>query len=281
MKDLWAYTGRFLLRHWVIVAFLIFVIGFVMTPHSLERLFIYFPTRQIREDPGKLGLNYRDVSLVTEDKLKLHGWFVPSEGARGTLLIFHGNAGNIGDRLEWIEMLHQLDVNVFIIDYRGYGKSEGKPFEEGLYRDARAAYKWWEKERSASGEKLILLGESLGGAVAVNLAARIAPSGLILQSTFTSAEDMAKTIGPLGFLFPLANVQFNSAKEITRIACPKLIIHGNRDEIVPFRLGKNLYDLAPQPKSFYAVPEANHNDLPWIAGAEYLYRLKTFISGII
>jgi fermentation-respiration switch protein FrsA (DUF1100 family) len=250
-----------------------------MTPHKLERHFIYYPTRQVNENPGSAGLAYQDIDLVTDDKVKLHGWWIPCEGARGTLLIFHGNAGNVGDRVPWIEMLHNLGVHVFIIDYRGYGKSEGDPFEEGLYRDARAAYNWWAKRYGD--EKLILFGESLGGAVAVHLAARVSPAGLILQSTFTSARDMAKNLFPLGLLFPLARVQFNSAEEIARVSCPKLIVHGTRDEIVPFRLGESLYELAPPPKSFYAVPEAGHNDLPWVAGAEYGRRLKAFLSGII
>jgi fermentation-respiration switch protein FrsA (DUF1100 family) len=280
IKSFCGRAGRFAGGHWIFVAFLIFVIAFVMTPYQLERFFVYYPTRQVLEDPGSIGLDYQDVYLVTDDNVKLHGWFVPCEDARRTVLIFHGNGGNIGDRLPWIEMFHKLDANVFIIDYRGYGKSEGKPFEKGLYRDARAAYNWWANARQPKGEKPILFGESLGGAIAVNLAARVAPAGLILQSTFTSARDMAKTLFPIGLLLPLTNVKLDSAKEIGRVSCPKLIVHGTRDEIVPFRLGKKLYELAAPPKSFYVVPEAGHNDLIWIAGAEYSRQLKQFLSSI-
>lgn len=251
-----------------------------MTPHRLERLLIYYPTRQVTDNPGSIGLGYQDIYPVTEDGVRLHGWFVPCEGASCTLLIFHGNAGNIGDRLFWIELLHALNVHVLIIDYRGYGKSEGSPFEEGLYRDARAAYSWWAGERKPRDEKLILVGESLGGAVAVHLAASVSPDGLILQSTFTSARDMAKTLFPIGLLQPLANVHFDSAKSIIKVTCPKLVIHGVQDEIIPFRLGKRLYEIAPPPKSFYAVPGAAHNDLIWIAGTEYSRQLKLFLSGI-
>jgi fermentation-respiration switch protein FrsA (DUF1100 family) len=214
------------------------------------------------------------------DKVKLHGWFIPNEGARRTILILHGNGGNIEHRLSWISWLHNLGVHVFIFDYRGYGKSEGKPFEAGLYRDAQAAYDWWLRERQPKGEKLILLGESLGGAVAVNLAARVDPAGLILQSTFTSAWDMAKTMLPIGLLQPLINVHYDSAGAIGRIRCPKLFIHGTRDDIVPFRLGRKLYNLAPPPKSFYEVPDANHNDLVNVAGEEYFHRLRAFIASI-
>jgi uncharacterized protein len=273
-------VAKFIQKHWIIFAFLIFVLAFSMTSHRLERLFVYYPLRQLDGNPGVLGLTYQEISLVTEDELKLHGWFVPCEGSRRTVLIFHGNGGNISHRLPWIELLHKLGTHVFIIDYRGYGKSEGQPFEEGLYRDARAAYRWWASERQPKGEKMILLGESLGGAVAVHLAARIPVTGLILQSTFTSARDMAKTMFPVGLFLPLTGVQFNSEKEIARVACPKLIIHGNRDEIVPFRLGKALYDAASPPKSFYAVPEAGHNDLLSIAGTEYGRQLRLFLSTI-
>jgi uncharacterized protein len=266
------YFGAFIL------VMLAIILVFIMTSHRLERMFVYYPSTQLNGNPGNIGLLYQDVRLVTEDRLNLHGWFIPCEGAHITLLIFHGNAGNIGDRLSWIEMLHGLNVNVLIFDYRGYGKSEGQPFEEGLYRDARAAWEWWAQERQPGGEKLILVGESLGGAVAVNLAARVAPAGLIVQSTFTSARDIAKTMLPLGLLLPVTGVRFDSVKEIALVGCPKLIIHGTQDEIIPFRLGKILYEAAPSPKSFYSVSGAGHNDLLWVAGAEYSRRVQLFLS---
>jgi fermentation-respiration switch protein FrsA (DUF1100 family) len=281
MKELWKRAGKFILRRWLLIAMLAFVIGMIMIPYKLERFFVYFPTRQLQHDPKAVGLDFRDIELITEDDIKLHGWFVPCEVSATTVLILHGNGGNIGDRISWVKLLHDLGVNIFIIDYRGYGQSEGKPFEEGLYRDARAAYNWWVAERKARGERLILFGESLGGAVAVNLAERVAPSGLILQSTFTSARDMAKSMFPIGLLQPMLNVHFDSAGAITRIRCPKLFIHGDRDEIVPFRLGQNLFRLAPAPKFFYTVPGAGHNDLLVLAGAEYTRQLKVFLSRII
>jgi uncharacterized protein len=276
----WHAVGRFLRRHWFLEVFLVFVIGFIMFPHNLERMFVYYPVRQITEDPGHIGLSYQNLSIVSEDGVRLHGWFIPCEGANRTLLFFHGNAGNIGDRLFYIETFHKLKVHVFIIDYRGYGKSEGKPFEKGLYRDAWAAYNWWAHERQPGGEKLILFGESLGGAVAVNLASKVRPAGLILQSTLTCAKDIARENLLLRLLFPLANVQFDSSKLISQVVCPKLIIHGTHDEMIPFRFGKALYDRAAFPKTMYVVPEAGHNDLPWVAGEEYSVKLKQFLSDI-
>ena len=280
MRERLKIVGRHIGRHWILAGFVIFAVGFAMAPHALERLFVYYPSRQLSADPGSVGLGFQDIAVVAEDNVKLHGWFVPTEGANRTMIIFHGNGGNIGDRMSWVRLLHDLGVHVFIFDYRGYGKSEGKPFEEGLYRDARAVYHWWARERQPRGEKLIIVGESLGGAVAVHLAARVPAAALILQSTFTSARDMAKTMFPIGLLLPLTGVRFNSETEVAAIACPKLIIHGTRDEIVPFRLGQRLYDVAPHPKSFYPVPEAGHNDLVWIAGTDYSRQLTAFLSPI-
>jgi fermentation-respiration switch protein FrsA (DUF1100 family) len=273
-------VGKHIGRHWILGAFILLVLGFVMTPYRLERFFVYYPSRQLEGNPGNLGLAYDDLTMTTEDNLKLHGWFVPCGGARTTVLIFHGNAGNISHRLPYIELLHELGVNVFLFDYRGYGNSEGKPFEKGLYRDARAAYEWWLQERPAPGERLILFGESLGGAVAVHLGARVSASALILQSTFTSARDMAKTMMPLGLLLPLTGLRLDSKKDMAKIACPKLIIHGTSDEIVPFRIGELLYEITPPPKYFYAVPRAGHNDVLWVAGAEYGRQIKGFLAKI-
>jgi fermentation-respiration switch protein FrsA (DUF1100 family) len=281
MKESWKRAGKFILRRWLLIAIPAFIIGMAMTSHRLERFLVYFPTRHLQFDPGTVGLDFQDIELFTEDDVKLHGWFVPFERAAGTVLVLHGNGGNIGDRVSWLKMLHDLGLNVFIIDYRGYGKSEGEPYEEGLYRDARAAYDWWAAERKPGNEKLILFGESLGGAVAVHLAAGVSPSGLVLQSTFTSARDMAKTMFPIGLLQPLVNVHFNSADAITRIKCPKLFIHGESDATVPFRLGEDLFKLSPDPKFFYAVPGAGHNDLVLVAGSEYIRQLKMFLSRIV
>jgi hypothetical protein len=249
-----------------------------MNRDFLERMFVYFPTQEIEADPSQIGLQYLDVLATTSDGVRVHGWFVPRPGASHTFLIFHGNAGNISHRLEWIQMLHELGAHVMIIDYRGYGRSEGKPFEEGLYLDALAAYDWWSKERAADRSKLVLVGESLGCAVAVDLAARVPVDGIVLQSSFTTAWDMAKTLIPVGLIQPVLGVRFDSAAKIRKIACPKLFIHGDRDEIVPFRLGRKLYDLAPPPKEFYEVPGAGHNDLVWVAGSEYVKRLRAFLS---
>jgi uncharacterized protein len=245
----------------------------------LERMLLYYPVREITDSPASIGLPFQEISVSTEDAIRLHGWYIPCAGAASTILIFHGNAGNIGHRVPWLEMLHRLQVHLLILDYRGYGHSDGEPSEKGLYRDATAAFEWWVRQ-NRGGQKLIVLGESLGGAVAVNLASRVRVDGLILQSTFTSAWDMAKTILPLGLLQPVIGVRLDSEGLIKGVSCPKLVIHGTRDEIVPFRLGVKLYEAAPPPKSFYEVESAGHNDLIWSAGPEYLVRISAFVSEV-
>jgi uncharacterized protein len=272
---------RFLRKHWILATALLLGAVCCMTPHSLERLFVYFPERLLEGDPGTIGLAFQELRLTTTDGISLHGWFVPHAEANVTILLLHGNGGNISHRLPWTEIIHGLKAHVMLFDYRGYGRSAGRPFEQGLYRDAAAAYNWWARERAPRGERLVLFGESLGGAVAVDLAARTQPAGLILQSTFTSARDMARTMMPLGLLQPLAGVYFDSATKIGGVKCPKLFIHGSRDPIVPIRLGRGLFERAPEPKSFYEVPGAGHNDLPWEAGPEYQTRLRLFLEKLI
>ncbi|PYU94775.1 MAG: hypothetical protein DMG08_06735 [Acidobacteria bacterium] len=280
MHARWKAAGRFLWKHWPSTALAVFALGVIMTPHALERRFVYYPDKNVAATPSSVGLTYRDLSLETTDHVKLHGWYVPHPSSTVTLLIFHGNAGNMGDRVPWMEMLHETGAGILIIDYRGYGNSEGDPHEAGLYRDAQTAHEWWRKERGHAGEKLVLVGESIGGAVAVDLAARVPVAGLIVQSTFTNAWDVAKTILPLGLLQPLAGVHFDSAAKIAGIRCPKLFIHGSRDEIVPCRLGRKLYELSPPPKEFYEVQGAGHNDLPWVAGPQYVVRIRNFLHSL-
>ncbi len=258
----------------------IFLIGLcIMMARLLERMIVYYPTSEITGTPADIGLEYRDLYLTAEDGVKLHSWHIPYPGARQTLLILHGNAGNIGHRVPWLELLHPLGVDILLLDYRGYGRSGGSPHEQGLYLDAAAAYRWWEAQRAPT-DQLVLVGESLGGAVAVDLAARGLADGLVLQSTFTSAWDMAKTMMPIGLLQPLSGVSFNSAEKIPRVRCPMLFIHGDRDEIVPLRLGRKLYELAAGTKEFYQVAGAGHNDLLWIAATDYIDTLRHFLGRV-
>ncbi|MCG2704169.1 MAG: alpha/beta hydrolase [Candidatus Omnitrophica bacterium] len=223
----------------------------------LERASLYYPTRDIEATPLQIGIEYRDIAFKAADGTQLHGWFIPATGASCTVIFCHGNGGNISHRLEKIDFFHRLGVNMFIFDYRGYGKSKGHCSEPGLYADAKAAYEY--VRRGFKQEHVIIYGESLGGAVAVDLAAKEKIDGLILESTFTNVADMAKVVYPwlpAGFL----KTRFDSLAKISRVKAPKLHLHSQCDDIVPLRLGKKLFDAAPEPKKFVLLGSGMHND---------------------
>ena len=196
---------------------------------------------------------------------------------RATLLYLHGNGGNISHRYEFINELVQLPVNVLIIDYRGYGKSEGRPSEAGLYMDARAAWDYLTKERAVPASRIVIFGKSLGGAVAVELATKVEACGLVVQSSFTSVADMAGEVLPFVPRF-LIRTKMDSLSKIASVSSPKLFIHSQADEIVPYRLGRRLFDAARPPKQFYEVKGAPHNLTNTIGGAPYYEALRTFIN---
>ncbi|MCP4378426.1 MAG: alpha/beta fold hydrolase, partial [bacterium] len=150
---------------------------------------VYRPTRQLINTPDQMGMQYENVSLQTSDGVKVHGWFIPCETEKGTVLMFHGNGGNISHRLETIAIFRRMGYNVMIIDYRGYGQSEGSPSEQGTYRDAEAAWTYLTRKRKIDASKIVLFGRSLGGAVAAWLAVEKHSAGVILESTFTSVPD--------------------------------------------------------------------------------------------
>jgi hypothetical protein len=260
-----------------------------------EEKFIYFPEKyplgmwevgKIRAGEGQVVPKVEDAWFTTEDGVRLHGWFcVPHRVEGGAavpvstellLLFFHGNAGNITYRYDMIRMLMAIPVDVFIADYRGYGRSEGHPSEEGLYRDARGAWNHLVLERRIPPERVVLLGKSLGGAVAIDLATRVRPAGLIVQSSFTSVPDMASALMPF---FPkfLLRTQMDSLRKIPEVACPKLFIHSPADEIVPYRLGRRLFEAASESKRFYEVPGAPHNETYLVGGEAYLEAIRVFI----
>jgi fermentation-respiration switch protein FrsA (DUF1100 family) len=222
---------------------------------------LYFPTRAFDDAPERHGLAHEDVALPTADGERLHGWWLPARAAPrlGHLVHFHGNAGNISHRLGEAAALTGAGFDVLLFDYRGYGRSTGRPNEEGLYRDARAAADFLVRRPGAGSSRAFYLGESLGGAVALALALERPPRGLVLQSTFTGLRDMARLHYPFvpSFLVPDG---YPSLRRIPALHAPLLVIHGERDEIVPFAHGQRLFAAAPEPKRFQAVA-AGHNDL--------------------
>ena len=262
-----------------LLAAILVVIGLLWT--HLENRFIFFPTGELVSDPGQFGLPYEDVTFTTERGYRLHGWFIPGNagGSGGTWLWMHGNGGNISHRAQELAMIHhRLGVNVFIFDYQGYGRSEGKPTEQGTYRDARSALEYLSTRPDVDRDRIVYFGRSLGSAVAVNLAADRLPLGLVLVSPISSIEDMAKMLYPFLPSRWLARGRFDSENLIGKVASPLLVIHGARDDIVPPVQGEKVFAAAREPKRLVILPNAGHNDTPTAGGEEYWNALEVFMA---
>ncbi|HKY04247.1 MAG TPA: alpha/beta hydrolase [Blastocatellia bacterium] len=275
---------------------LLISIALVVLVMAFEDKLIYFPAKYPAGDWDAATVAARDRGLSprvedcffqASDGVKLHGWYATparktaagseAVSSKMTLLWFHGNAGNIAYRYDMIRVLTELPIDVFIIDYRGYGRSEGQPSEQGLYKDARAAWDYLIDRRGAKPERVVILGKSLGGAPAIDLASRVTPAGLIIQSSFTSISDMAATVLPF-FPTMILRTKMNSVEKIKNVTCRKLFIHSPADEVVPFSLGRRLFEAAPEPKQFYEVAGASHNDTYIRGGKAYLETLRAFIE---
>jgi len=243
-KNLVKWKGLLMMGIWIVIiiagVYLIFA-GFLFT---FQSHYVYYPERVLLADPSSIGLDFESIHFKTADGVKLSGWFVPSESTSGVILFCHGNAGNISHRLESIQIFHRLGLDVFIFDYRGYGQSEGKPTEDGTYKDVAAAWQYLIEEREVNPNEIIVLGRSLGGAIASWLAQTYTPGGLILESTFTSLPDIAATQYPYLPVRLLLRFQYNTAEYLGRADCPVLIVHSRDDEIMPFRQGWRLFEIA-------------------------------------
>jgi uncharacterized protein len=241
-----------------------------------EKGIVFFPDQVLVGTPADFGLVYEDVWFKAEDGVRLHGWWVPKDGAP-VLVWFHGNAGNISHRLENIKLLHDLvGVQVFIFDYREYGRSQGRISREGTYKDAAAAYRLVSETRSVPAAQTILFGRSLGTALALDLAVREPCRGLIIESAFTNSADMAKLYAP--FLFDWRpRVPYDNLGKIANLKAPLLIIHGTDDEIIPVEMARRLYAVAAEPKELYLIAGAHHNDTYLVGGKTYFERLRKFI----
>lgn len=241
---------------------------------------IFFPDPTVNQTPADLGMAYEDLRIETEDKVSLHGWLVRGEPGRALILFCHGNAGNISHRLDNLFRLRQLGYSILIFDYRGYGRSEGVISEKGFYLDVEAAYKLALREANRRKIKIVIFGRSLGGIAAVHVAAGGYCSGLILESTFTNLGAMFNEHFSLPSGITGLENRFNAAGKIHTVRAPILFFHGDRDGIVPFRLGRELYMAAPQPKEFVTLPGAGHNDTYLVGGQDYFTAFKDFIEGL-
>ncbi len=223
---------------------------------------IFFPTRSLDASPSHWGLEYEEVTLISGDGVRLHGWYLPQSGSHSgsgrTLLFLHGNGGNIAHRGDSLRLFHQLGLNVLIIDYRGYGQSEGTPDEAGMYRDARAAWRHLIEQRGARARDIVIFGRSLGGTVAARLASEVQPAGLIIESSFSSARDVARTVFPLLSHLTYLRYDFDAAAAIKQVHSPVLMMHSPEDEVIPYALGERLYRAANEPKYFHRL-KGDHN----------------------
>ncbi|MCE5242393.1 MAG: alpha/beta hydrolase [Syntrophobacteraceae bacterium] len=253
---------------YVILAFALFL---------FQSRLIYFPERRIVGTPHDMGLPFDVVSFKTQDGLTLSGWFVPGGERSAVMLCCHGNAGNISDRLLFVEFLHRLHVSVFLFDYRGYGDSEGMPEERGTYLDAAAAWQYLVEERKVVPGRIVVHGQSLGGPIAAWLAREKNPAALILESTFTSLPDLASQIYPFFPVRLLARYKYCTEKYLQGLRCPVLIIHSREDETVPYEHGTRLYQVAHEPKRFLEL-RGDHNGCFLTSGDSYAKALDEYIQ---
>jgi len=237
------------------------------------------PSRAHIATPQDVGLTYETVDIVTDDDIALSAWFVPAQNARGVLLFFHGNAGNISHRLDSLHQFHELRLSTLIFDYRGYGESEGKVSEQGTYADALAAWRYLTEQRGIAPSQIVLFGRSLGGAIATYLADNRTPAGLIIESGFTSVPDMAAQLYPWLPARQLARIEYPTADYLAGVSSPVLIAHSPDDDIIPYRHGRDLFERANEPKTFLEM-RGGHNDGFLVTGPEYRNGLDTFLTSI-
>ncbi len=263
----------------LVLAGLMYVILCVFLYLMQPRLLYYpnLPGRKLMVSPADIGLDYESVTLITADDVRLHGWFVHAPRHRGTLLFFHGNAGNISHRLDSLRIFTQLGLSTFIFDYRGYGLSEGRISEEGTYLDAGAAWQYLTGTRGVDPRRIIVFGRSLGGAVAANLAAGNPPAGLILESVFTSVPDMAAGLYPFLPVRLLCRYNYNARESLRKVSSPVLIIHSPEDDIIPFNNGLELFAAAGEPKTFLTI-RGSHNEGFLASGPLYYQGLEKFVA---
>jgi fermentation-respiration switch protein FrsA (DUF1100 family) len=266
-------------RRWKAAALVLVAVGGILAIFSgLENRLLYFPTRELAATPEAYGLRAEELSLPSEDGVVLHGWRIPGDGKRA-LLFFHGNAGNAADRLERARILNRrFGLDVFLVDYRGYGRSTGSPSEEGLYRDARTIYEA-ARERGFSPDRILAFGESLGSAVAVELATEKPCAAIILETPFLSVPAMARVHYPLVPRF-LVRTRFDNAARIQAIRAPKLFLVAGRDEIAPPEQGRDLFERASEPKTLFVIPNAGHNDTYATGGEAYWREWERFLASL-
>jgi fermentation-respiration switch protein FrsA (DUF1100 family) len=279
-KPYWRRLRKASLMQWVyfFVFIALFAVGSLLFFSRIENFFVFHPQRTFDYTPEDYGLPYKDVVFESSGGKGLHGWYFPAPQNGPVILFCHGNAGNISHRLENIAGLLRSGLGVFIFDYSGYGRSEGSPSEKGIYEDGISAHEYLVRREGVPPERIVPFGRSLGGAVAIEVALEKKVRSLILECAFTSLPDMAGSMllfRPFSRLMP---VHYDNLAKIPRVGVPVLIIHGTEDELVPFSMGGALFEAAREPKHFYPIQGAGHNDTFVVGGHAYYQRLARFAA---
>ncbi|TET14267.1 MAG: alpha/beta hydrolase [Actinobacteria bacterium] len=268
----------FLFLFGVILLFLLFAVYAVYLYFNQSK-YVYFPTSDIAATPSDAGLFYEDIMLKTSDGINISGWYIPTENQRGTILFFHGNGGNISHRIEFIEMFYELNLSTFIIDYRGYGKSEGKPSEEGTYLDAEAAWDYVVDEKKINPSRIIIYGRSLGAPIGTRLAEKHKPATLILDSTFTSIKDISARLYPFLPVKRFFKFEYNTIEYLKGVDCPVLIIHSRDDSYIPFSHAERLFEVVDNKKELVET-FGDHNTNFIVSREDYKNSIDFFINRV-
>jgi fermentation-respiration switch protein FrsA (DUF1100 family) len=243
-------------------------VGWGLVLLFLQPKLLYRPVRDVSFTPADLDLEYEDVTFRASDGVALNGWYVPAAKSRLTILFCHGNGGNIMHRLDSVNLFHSLGLGCFIFDYRGYGKSEGRPTEIGTYRDVQAAYEWLTQTKRVPPEQIVLFGRSLGASVASYQAGQAEARALVIESAFTSYPDIGAKFYPYMPVRPFARFKYNTLAHLSQVRCPVLVMHSRDDELVPFEFGARLFEAAAEPKQFVEI-FGGHNDGFLLSGDLY------------
>lgn len=265
---------------WIILFAAIFVILLSLLLFFVQGRMIYHPGRHLSVTPDELGLNYEDVFIEVDDHSKIHAWYFPADGDGPTVLFCHGNAGNISHRLETVHFLLTQGASVLLFDYRGYGRSDGSASEQHTYEDAEAAYRWLVGPKGAGNGDIVIMGRSLGGAVAIDLASRVPCRGLIIESAFTSIEDMGRRMFPFLPINLLLRYHYNSERKIAGLDCPVMVAHSPSDEVIPYEMGVRLFRAAKEPKVFVELT-GGHNDRAYFEDPAYVKALHNTLDGTV
>ncbi len=260
----------------LLIIFSVVFVGLFLLIRFLEGTSVFYPSRNIDSTPASAGMKYEDLFLKTTDGLTINAWLVKSSPTAPIVIFAHGNAGTMGQRVMKVKFFHDLGFNIVIFDYRGYGRSSGSPSEGGVYLDAQAVYDYLQGRDDMDHSRIIAYGASLGGAVMSELAMRRKVAGLIIESSFTCARDMARRIYP-GLPTFMMSIKFDLISKMDKITAPKVFLHSQEDQTVPYSMGQALYNRAKEPKIFITT-HGGHNEGALVSDPKIKEQLLVFLQ---